>query len=304
MTVPVPPGHGDYVGSATAAEHAAQTSGSSNPNDIWGLGDLYDKNVYTGNYPAPTSYRGTGDISVLNPLPNAGSGQTPAYGQTQDFMQHVVDLWAAQAEERKKFPNRLTTFEQLQRSLWQAGFYGQTPLDSVHVGQWTSQTQDALVGALGSYEQTTKGGKLPLTFSEFLNQNAQMGQDGGQSTSGSGGSSTKPPFQARLVDPAAIRQAAQTAALDALGQTLSGDQLEKFVTQFQAAQTSAEQTAYNGTGTVTEPDLTSQAQAFVQENNPGAYKQNQRSAYLGALVNLLGGTRPQVGTTPTATGGA
>lgn len=296
MTVPVPPSPGDYQGAASASG-VITTAGNSSitgSNDIWGLGDLYGKSVLLGTTPTelPGSRMGLGDQTL---------GQTPNYGTTQSYMQHVIDLWAAQDEERQKFPNRLTTYEQLQRALWQAGFYGQTSLDSIHVGQWTSQTQSALIGALGNYEQLAKGGKLPLTFSEFLNQNAVMGQDGGQNSGGSN-SSSPAPFQANLADPNTIRAVAQNAAQQALGRSLSDDELSKFVQQFQAEQTAAERTAYNGTGTVTQPDLSSEAASFVQQNNPKAYQQNQRSAYLDALVNLLGGTRPSVTPTPSVGG--
>lgn len=303
MTVPIPPSATDYQGTA-AASGVITTSANAGVNgggtDIWGLGDLYGRSVYLGTTPDHVEYNGLNGSDINGPPVPAGAAN--AYGQTQQFMQHVVDLWSAQTEERKHFPNRLTTYEQLQRSLWQAGFFGQTPLDSVHVGQWTSQTQDALVGALGQYEQISKGGKLPLTFSEFLGQNAQMGQDGGQNGGGSGAASTKAPFQADLADPMAIRAAAQNAAQQALGKNLSSAELEQFVSQFQAAQTSSQKTAYNGSGTITQPDLTNEAMAFAQQEDPKAYHQSQRESYLSALVNLFGGVRPS--TAPVAPVGA
>lgn len=298
MTVPVPPSPGDYQGAASAGG-VIVTSGNSSTlgsTDIWGLGDLYGKSVYLGDVGVTAETQSKGGLSSL-----PGVAENPTYGSTQSYMQHVVDLWAAQQEERQKFPKRLTTYEQLQRSLWQAGFFGQTAFDSVHVGQWNGQTQDALVSALTNYEQLSKGGKLPLTFTEFLNQNAVMGLDGPESDASGSGSSTRAPFQANLDDPTAIRAAAQSAAQQALGRNLSDDQLAQFVQQFQAEQTSAQRSAYNGNNT-TPPDLGSDALGFVQENDPKAFHQNQRSAYMDALVNLLGGTRPSVTPTPSVGG--
>jgi hypothetical protein len=276
----------DYQGSATAADHAIAQG--STAHDIWGLDKLYNNHVLLGTTTAVDTGMG---FSVPGP-------QTDAYGTTQSFMKHVVDLWAGQTEERKKFPNRLTTYEQLQRSLWQAGFYGQTSIDGIHVGQWTTQTQDALKNALGSYEQLGEGGKLPLTFSEFLNQNAAVAQDGGQNApSQSGGGPTRAPFASNTTDPAAIRAAVQSAAQQALGMNLSEDQIQAFVTEFQHQQVQAERASYNYQDTTT-PDLSSEAMGFVQETNPHAYKQQNKTAYMDALVNLLGGVRPSQTPTP------
>lgn len=276
----------DYQGSATAADHAIAQG--STAHDIWGLDKLYNNNILLGTNAAVDTGMG---FSIPGP-------QTPAYGTTQSFMKHVVDLWAGQAEEKKHFPNRLTTYEQLQRSLWQAGFYGQTSIDGIHVGQWNPQTQDALKNALGSYEQLGKGGKLPLTFSEFLNQNAVMAKDGGENSNpGGAGPAAPAPFVSNTTDPAGIRAAVQSAAQQALGMNLSEDQIQTFVTEFQHQQVQAERQSYNNQDSTT-PDLSSEAMSFVQETNPRAYKQQNKTAYMDALVNLLGGVRPSQTPTP------
>lgn len=287
-----PPPQPDYVGAALSAGITTPTA--SNPNDVWGLGDLYGQHVYMGTGPGPV------DTSTPEGIAAASQGLNtiPVYGTTQAIMKQVVDLWARQQTEKQSHPHQLTSFEQMQRTLWQAGFYGQTSIDDVHVGQWTPQTQTALTQALTQYEGASNGGKLPITFSEFLSQNAVMGQDGGKNSKSAGAT---PPAPIGLADPTAIRQAAQSAAMDALGQGLSPDQLDKFVSQFQAAQVSYASTT---TGTANSPDLSADAASFAQQSDPRAYKENQRQVYLNSLVNLLGPPvgRPSMSPTPSVGG--
>ena len=292
---PLPP-QPDYHGAAAKAGQAAQASSSSNPNDIWGLAEAYGQPVYLGAASVPDVKI---DPQTGRPLVGGDKTLSNQYGKTQDIIKQVINLWSQQKAERDKNPNQLTGYEALQQQLYAAGFYGQTSYDSIHVGQWSSQTQDALVNALQSYESSVGHNKIPMTFAEFLQQNSSQNGDGGfYSGSGApgGGSSSSGPTQVNLTDPAAIRAAAQTAAQQALGRGLSETQLEQFVNQFQQTQ---QQVATSTAATVSSPSLSDQAMQFVQENDPHAYAQNKRQSYVNALIDMFapsGSQRP--GTTP------
>jgi len=207
---------------------------------------------------------------------------------SQEEMSNAAKLWSQQAEERRKGAS-LTSFERLQQELYAAGMYGSTSYNDVKVGQWDTTTQTAMKTALEHYEDFIQGAQEPMTFNEFLKQQASTDADGGffsQKGKGIGsagtGSSSVP--QVNLTDPAAIRSAAQAAAQQALGQGLSEDQLNAFVQQFQAAQQS-DQSSLNPTTTT--PDLSSQALAFAEQQSPGEYKDHQIQGYMNTLLNMF-----------------
>ena len=288
--LPAPP---DYHGAAAAGQQAAAGTTSSNPADWWGLGDAYGQTIFVGTATTP--------VPIIDPTsgtPRVGgpTTETPQGVTTQDFMKSVLKMWASQNEERLKNPGGLTGYEQLQQELWSAGFYGQTSYDSVHVGQWTPQTQAAIVGAIQAYETAKRSTKLPMTFADFLSTNSAQGSTGGFNVNSGSSSGSTGPTQVNLTDPAAIRAAAQTAAQQALGRGLSEKQLEQFVNQFQQTQ---QQVATSTAATVSAPSLSDQAMQFVQENDPHAYAANKRQSYVNALIDMFapsGSQRP--GTTP------
>jgi hypothetical protein len=268
----------DYNGSAGTTPTPSSGAGS---NDIWGLGQVYGLPVFLGSSTtSPGSYSGAEPTQHRG---GVGVQTHDQYGTTQDIMQQVIDLWAAQQTERKGKKGGLTSYEQLQQALYAGGFYGQTSYDKIHVGQWTPQTQNAVVSALQQYEQVMSGAQSPVTFTEFLQGNAAQNGDGGFYADGTKKGAPEPTIS--VSDPAAIKAAVQSAAQEALGMGLSDDQLNTFVAKFQSAQTSAQ----TNTGTVTVPDLSSDAMAFAQQSDPQGFHQNQRTAYLDQLVNLLGG---------------
>lgn len=148
---------------------------------------------------------------------------------------------------------------------------------TVHVnGSFDVDTEKALAGAMSQYLKLTHGAGVGVSFTDYLSRASQTNVS----------LSTQQAPLLPVTDPASIRAAAQSAATAALGQGLSESQLSQFVTQFQAAQTGAEtQTS----GTVSAPDLSSQAMQFAQSQEPGAYQANERQSYEDALVNLLSG---------------
>lgn len=148
-------------------------------------------------------------------------------------------------------------------------------------GAFDSDTESALGRAMLQYVKLSQGAGVGVSFTDYLLQTAQ------HATALSQASQQATANPVVLTDPVEIESAAQQAAQDALGQGLSPDQLKRFVSRFQSAQTAA-QTAKGG-GTVSTPDLGSEAMAFAQKDDPKAFQENQRTAYLDQLVNLLGG---------------
>lgn len=168
---------------------------------------------------------------------------------------------------------------------------------TVHVnGTFDHETEVALGNAMLQWSKLTRNTEMPVDFKQYLSQ------AGSQALSLKGVSSGNPSGSPiSLSDPNAIRQAAQSAAMDAIGSGLSDAQLNQFVSKFQAEQVKYQMAA---TGTqATAPDLSGEAAAFAQQSDPHGYQQNQRQAYLDALVNLLqpeGPSRPNIPITPKA----
>lgn len=171
-------------------------------------------------------------------------------------------------------------------------------------GAWDASTESALGQALKMYTQLSLGAGVGMSFSDYLIKTGQRAQQlGGKGTSlGDGSSSSSNIIQ--VTDPAQIREAAQQAAQQALGEGLSEDQLNAFVSQFQAAQGAA-QLAGNGS-VVSAPDLTAQAMQYVQSSNPAEYQSNQRQAFEDTLVNMFAPSasqRPNMTPVPSASEG-
>jgi hypothetical protein len=170
------------------------------------------------------------------------------------------------------------------------------PWGTVHeTGAFDSSTESALGQAMAQYLKLSHGAGVAMSFSEYLQKTAETAQAlGGDGTSlGSGQHQAPPPIQ--LTDPTQIRAAAQSAFQEALGKGATSAQLDKFIKTFQSAQTTAQLTQ---SGTVSMPDLSSQAMAFAQGADPHGFKENQRTSFMDQLVNLLGGSRPNQQPTP------
>lgn len=283
MTTPLPPlptyGSGGTTG-------LPSSTGKYDPNDIWKLGDLYNQPIYLGYTPgAPAA---TGPIASHLPVEDrVGSAGTNTYGKTQSLIDHYNELWQkGTAGDKKSY----TDFVNLQKQLWYAGAYGQTSFDSVHVGQWTDQTLNALENALSGYVQTSKASKKPQTFEDWLQANAAGGLAAGGGfdyKNGPGGSGASAPSPTQLTDPNALRQTVQQAAQAALGRGLSDAELSKFVDAFHQSETSAQQTAQGSGGTVTPPDQQSDALAYAEQSDPQQYANHQAQGYFNAFMNLF-----------------
>jgi hypothetical protein len=292
MTAPTQP---DY--NTTPSPTGGPTTGISS-TDIWGLGNLYGKHVALGMTPGTAPHAPTAaDIRFRHANPddtatNAEHPGTVKWGTTQDVLTKYKDLWATgTAGNKPKNQQALQTYEQLQLMLLQAGAYATgTSIKTLRFGQWTDQTENAIVTALNGYEQNLDP-HTPITFEDYLQQNRDGGSLNGKSTAdpaGLAGAGTTAPTT-QLTDPASLRASAMTAAQAALGVGMSDDQLNKFVAQFQGAEAAAQNIANQpaGGGTVIRPDQVADANAFAQKSDPQGYSNHQAQGYMNALMNLF-----------------
>lgn len=287
----------DYIGAA------ADTSGTTtipNANDIWGLGALYGEPVLLGvDYPGNDNAERVG----YKPGMTGMSQASDEFSKTQDMMSQLSDLYAQQGAERQKTPGATTAYEQLQMLLYYSGAYGSTAQKDVHFGQYDKATQDAMKQALNDYEVVTNVAKTPMTFADFLNQNATMGQDGKYNPKNASGSGAA--TQVQLSDPNQIKAAAQSAALAALGHGLTPDQLDKFVSQFQGQQSSDQLTT---APSATTPDLSAEAMTYAQSSDPVDFSNHNAQGYANALMNMLlpssAVNRPSITPVASVTGGS
>lgn len=287
--MPTPPDPSGGYGSIDTQLGTATGSSNNSLESTWGLGNLYGEPVVMGmeNTPAPAKI----DPTTGRPLTGSVT-QKLDYGNTQKIVEGLTSLWAQQEQDRQQDPHGLTQYEQYQQLLWQAGFYGQTSLDKIHLGQWDQQTFNAIKGALDQYEKARLSGE-PVTWTEFLKTNAQAAQSAQGGFYGAAGATSAK--QTAVTDPASIRQAVQSAAMNALGRGLTEDQLNAFVSKFQQEQQSAElSTASN----VTQPDLSAQAAAYAQSAAPADFSSYQDDKYMNALMNMFlpsASSRPNLG---------
>lgn len=157
------------------------------------------------------------------------------------------------------------------------------PWGTVHEnGAFDHSTEAALGNAMAQYLKLSHGAGVAMSFSEYLQKTAATAQALGGDGTSLGSGQQQPHIT--LADPAQIRDATQNAAQAALGRGLSAKELDKFVTEFQNQQIQNQTDTY-----VQQTKLPGEAMAFVQKENPQAFHDNQRAAFLDQLVNLLGG---------------
>lgn len=260
----------------TASEQRAAASRVQNAKDIWNLGDLYGREVYLGDSPPVSGVQspGTGTAGAELGM-GESSPEQPAFGQTQQFMQQVSQLWTVNP----------AGYQALQAELAQAGYYGST--GKYVPGRFDSATQSALKGMLQDYETGVISAKIPMTVDEFLSQNATATVAAQQSAA-----SAPVATHVSLTDPDTIRQSAIAAFEQAVGKRPTDKQLDAFVEKFQAQQAGAQTTeekarAAGQSSAMTTPDLSTQATAYAQSADPQAYQNYKASAYENALVNMF-----------------
>lgn len=283
----VPPGQFDPN---KVPQNRAVTEPGGQATDVFGLNPTEQKwSFFTGT---------TGGTSV----PPIG-GVIPAVQIPADIAAPEKPTTATALELMRTFasyasspdPSQRQDWAATQQQLYQAGAYGST---KPRLGFWGPADAPALMKAFRAYQGVAgpDGAALPVTFSEWLGNAAQTETQNEQAPPAT------PAVAIPLDDPDTIAQTAQSAAEDALGHGLSTADLQKFVSSFQAKQLAARSTQ---TGTYADPDVTAQAESFVQSQHPQQYQDQKSQAYMNAFLNLFlpsGSTRANEPVVPTAGG--
>ena len=229
---------------------------------------------------APTSFGAGGDVSVLNAQPVTTTSTKTTGRQSSEVHATPADILKQVAALQVNDPQHLMNIQ----ALMSTGVWGSVSVNGV----FDTHTENALINAMERYYKITHGTGAAMSFMQYLTSAGTQALTAAQQQKAASAAPPTPP-QVSLQDPTTIADVAQSAATQALGETLSQDQIDKFVVQFQAQQRAAQ---LSKASSATQPDLTAQAMAFAQSSNPGAYQENNRSQYLDTLVNMMGGNRP------------
>lgn len=229
---------------------------------------------------------------------------TNDYQKSQDIYKQYIAL-------ASKHPD---AFMQLQGMLYDAGFYGSSSRASVHWGMVTDQTTSALKAAINAYLTAANATGQPMTWTEFLEKQAQQGQinqaEGGVGAAGGSGSGTgsqPPPLSISLEDPAALSNYLQRFAVEELGQAVDPKQIQDFVSKFHGEQTTAQTDQYNAAvngqdSSIVTPNAQAEAERYAQSANPDEFVQHNIGGYANTLFNMFLGSnssRPNISVNPT-----
>jgi len=249
--------------------------------DIYGIGQ--NSGV---SFPLGTSTYG-GDNSDAN---GPGGHATFDRKQVQNVDTTTTDDYLKQLARLSQ--TNPSEFIALQQGLYQSGFYGHVSPGEVGFGRWNAKTKDALVGADGAltnFLELYKSGATADSFNEWLKkQSAIAAQD--PNSPGNGGGTSAPPLQ--LTDPNTIQSEGNQVADQFLGHALSGSDTAGLVSAIHGN----ERDVYNAQqagqgGEIVNRDPTSEARAFVVQNDLPEYAAHQAEGYLNTFANMfLGGS--------------
>ena len=260
------------------------------PSDISGQMIWFDTGNTKAKYAIEDQNVGAQHSPDITPVPGGQPQRVKVSGpSTHEILRSPVAIMKQFAAMSFNDPQK---FLALQKAL------AMGPWGTVYAtGAFDSHTESALASAMVQYVKLSAGAGVGISFTDYLLQTGARAQQlGGDGTSAGSGTATAP-FQPQLTDPAEIRAAAQQAFQAAVGKGATASQLDAFVAQFQAAQKSAELANYNGKGAITMPELTSQAGAYAQQEDPKAYAKYKSQSYVDALVNMFapsGSQRPNM----------
>lgn len=188
----------------------------------------------------------------------------------------------------KSYGTNRAEFDGLRTALAQAGYYGSDTIGRVTgraAGKWDV---NAMKNALGDYNTYAHATTDPLSFTEWLANNNAIGGTAAQVT---------------LTDPAYLAMYAQRAASNALGRSLTPNELQAFVTSFQSEEQQNQTASQTGAAKVTSSDARSEAIQFIQKNFGAQESQHSAQGYMNALLDLFlpnASQRPSINVDPTA----
>lgn len=253
------------VSSATAAAKLTYLPDGS--MDLYGLGDIAGKSIFTGE----SQYQGYGGQYQSEQQ----TGQmTPQYSQAYQLVQQFA----------KQSVTDESGFTDLQSQMYNAGMYGSSTA-TPHWGTWTSKDGLAVTEALRGYLAVAQTG-VPITFSEWLDRASKLGQ--------ANAAAMQTPVT--LTDSTTLKADANTAGQNSLGRNLTASEQQGFVDQFHDKELDAQlakrvKTGPDGTRSVEVPsryDAVANATQDVQTNDNAEYQQKLQSDYMDRLNQMLG----------------
>lgn len=176
---------------------------------------------------------------------------------------------------------------ELQRALFAAGYFGSKSSKSIAWGADTASTMEAWTALLRDTVQQQSLGQN-VTWQDMLDRALKSTKAGGTATE-------KPPLVLDYTDPEQVAGVVQRAAQASLGRNLSGEEIEHFVSEFRAAETTYAKDRYaastdvkGGTHTMSQPSLEGRADAYVQEGHGTEIAGNNMADYVRAIEQMLG----------------
>lgn len=245
----------------------------------------------SGLYGIPT---GMADVPVIWDQTSAVPGYTPPRGRTAGDEDFVADRPAGQVtytleeslaqlyqmDPRERLP-------QLQQLLYAGGFYGsgyynQSNPNAVQFGVADEDTYAAWRTAL---VRAARSGK---SIWEVLGDAAKGRQGGGAE------GPQRAPLVLRQTSPEDLRRLVDRVAREVAGTSLSSDEIDRFITDYQADERAVQQAAYGAVetgGTVVEPaSPETAAEDFVRGSRPQEASGRDVLGVLdGAMSFILGG---------------
>lgn len=183
---------------------------------------------------------------------------------------------------------------ELQRRLWAGGFYppGTDP-EEIALGDRDPYTDKAWLNAIDRAANFKNAGR-DITIWEAIDMGANIRKEGGLGADGSG--TGRQPLVVELANPEDLKFYAQRTAVSTLGRALRPDELNRFVSSFQQAQTSAQTQAYNQAGgaggtVVGAPSPTVAAEQFARQAAPVEAGAHDAVKVFDVVSKVLGGRR-------------
>lgn len=267
-SLPQPIGANDWQTTTTSAV-TPTSSTQKKPSDFWGLGQVYGQPILLGTDTQPgVIHPGKGPAGA-----ELGMGPKPS---TTDVWRSAQAVMSSFSKEWSRDP---AGFAKIQAELAAGGYYGST--GKYVPGRYDTATKDALKKALGDYVAVADEGKTPVTLSEFLKTQASVTQQAQANQP-----QTKIPAPS-LTDTSQLRLQVQEAAQSALGRNLSQKEVNAFVNEFHSRETQAFNAAQAGGQAYVNPDPSTSAAEYVQQNNGVEAKQQDATAYVDSFLNMF-----------------
>ena len=274
-------------GMSTSTSNASSSSWSWSDGQ-WGLssGGLADDVIIWGGAPQPGQQNQEHRSEVWHeqvPQYSGDGGNMPGqfnplgHSTALQAMNYFMGLYGSDRPQ----------FNGVREMLANAGYYGSDEISRVvnrAAGTWDA---DALHKAMLDYTGWSKQTGSPTTFVEWLQGGQGNKNLGGNSAMGSYGGGGGAGGTVSLTDPSQITMYAQRAARASLGQELTPDQLNQFISQFHTEEQANQTAAMTGAAKVNSSDARSESIQYIKQNFQPQMEQHESQGYMNALLNLF-----------------